>query len=77
MRRGGWSSAWRELARIQAETVGRLHTMGDMLSGRQAELARALNERLDAVTHRVGQSMRDDRRATPWKTCAGCTSGSP
>jgi DNA recombination protein RmuC len=45
------------LARIQAETVGRLHAVGDTLNGRQAELARVLNERLDAVTHRIGQSM--------------------
>jgi DNA recombination protein RmuC len=46
-----------ELAHIQAETIGRLHSMGDALSGRQAELGRVLNERLDAVTHRVGQSI--------------------
>src|SRR5690349_14378273 len=36
-----------EVARIQAETAGRLHTMGEVLSGRQAELARAVSERLD------------------------------
>ena len=52
------------LARIQAETVGRLHTMGDTLTGRQAELARVLNERLDAVTHRVGQSIETTTRHT-------------
>jgi DNA recombination protein RmuC len=52
------------LARIQAETVGRLHAMGDTLTGRQAELARVLNERLDAVTHRVGQSIETTTRHT-------------
>src|SRR5262249_18199033 len=52
------------LARIQAETVGRLHAMGDSLSGRQAELGRVLNERLDAVTHRVGQSIETTTRHT-------------
>jgi len=52
------------LARIQAETVGRLHSMGDSLSGRQAELGRVLNERLDAVTHRIGQSMESTTRNT-------------
>jgi DNA recombination protein RmuC len=52
------------LARIQAETVGRLHAMGDTLSGRQAELGRVLNDRLDAVTHRIGQSMESQTRHT-------------
>src|SRR5207253_10723007 len=46
-----------EIARIQSDTAGRVHTMGEVLSGRQAELARAVSERLDAVTHRLGQSM--------------------
>jgi DNA recombination protein RmuC len=52
------------LARIQAETVGRLQAVGDTLSGRQAELGRVLNERLDAVTHRIGQSMETTTRHT-------------
>src|SRR5256886_3664850 len=52
------------LARIQAETVGRLHAMGETLSGRQAELGRVVNERLDAVTHRLGQSMETTTRHT-------------
>ena len=52
------------LARIQAETVGRLHAMGDTLTSRQAELARVVNERLDAVTHRVGQSIETTTRYT-------------
>jgi DNA recombination protein RmuC len=53
-----------ELARIQAETAGRVITMGEVLSGRQAELARTLGDRLDAVTHRVGQSMEATTRHT-------------
>jgi DNA recombination protein RmuC len=53
-----------ELARIQAETAGRVLAMGEVLSGRQAELARTLGERLDAVTHRVGQSMEATTRHT-------------
>jgi DNA recombination protein RmuC len=52
------------LARIQAETVGRLHALGETLSGRQAELGRLVNERLDAVTHRIGQSMESTTRNT-------------
>ena len=46
-----------ELARLQNETAVRVQAMADLLAGRQAELARAVNERLDAVTHRLGQSM--------------------
>ena len=53
-----------ELARIQADTAGRVHTMGEVLSGRQSELARAVSERLDAVTHRIGQSMQAQTQNT-------------
>jgi DNA recombination protein RmuC len=53
-----------EIARIQADTAGRVHTMGEVLSGRQAELARAVSERLDAVTHRIGQSMQASTQST-------------
>jgi DNA recombination protein RmuC len=53
-----------ELSRIQADTAGRLHAVGDMLAGRQAELARAVGERLDSVTHRIGQSMATSTQQT-------------
>src|ERR1044072_9876192 len=36
-----------EIARIQSDTAGRVHTMGEELYGRQAEPARAGYERLD------------------------------
>ena len=65
-----------EIARMQADTAGRVHTMGEVLSGRQAELARAVSERLDAVTHRLGQSMQPRPRAR-WRTSPSSTSGSP
>ena len=45
------------MARVQAETVGRLQTMGEGLAARQSDLARLVNERLDAVSGRIGQSM--------------------
>ncbi len=38
--------------------------MAHALAGRQAEMARAVNERLDSVTHRVGQSMEQTTRNT-------------
>ena len=53
-----------ELARLQAETAVRIEGMRDLLAGRQAELHRAVNERLDSVTHRVGQSMEQTTRNT-------------
>ena len=46
-----------ELARLQAETTVRIEGMRDMLAGRQAELHRAVNERLDSVSHHLNQSM--------------------
>ena len=53
-----------EIVRVQADTAGRVHTMGEVLSGRQAELARAVSERLDTVTHRLGQSMQQQTQST-------------
>jgi DNA recombination protein RmuC len=38
--------------------------MTQALAGRQADMARAVNERLDSVTHRVGQSMEHSTRNT-------------
>ncbi len=53
-----------ELARTQAETVGRLQALGEGLGGRQAELARVMAERLDAVSIRLGHSMDEVTRQT-------------
>ena len=53
-----------ELARLQVETSARLTEMRDMLAGRQAELHRAVNERLDSVTHHLSQSMTATRQHT-------------
>jgi DNA recombination protein RmuC len=53
-----------ELARVQTETAVRMQAMGDMLASRQAELARAVNERLDSVSHRLGASMESSKQHT-------------
>jgi DNA recombination protein RmuC len=53
-----------DLARLQAETAVRIEAMRDMLVGRQAELHRAVNERLDSVTHHLSQSMTSTRQHT-------------
>src|SRR6516162_4034015 len=53
-----------ELARAQAETSVRIEAMRDLLAGRQAELSRAVNERLDSVSHHLNQSMSTSRQQT-------------
>jgi DNA recombination protein RmuC len=62
--RAATETRFQELMRLQAEMTGRMHALGEMLHGRQAELQRAVNERLDAVTHRLGQSMQATARQT-------------
>lgn len=56
--------AMQELSRLQAETSGRVRTMGDVLAHRQGELARAVAERLDSTSHRLNESMSHAARAT-------------
>ena len=53
-----------ELVRTQSETAGSLQSFATMLGGRQAELARVVNDRLDSVSHRLGESMANTARAT-------------
>jgi len=53
-----------ELTRLQAETAVRIEGMRDLLAGRQAELHRAVNERLDSVSHHLNQSMTTSRQHT-------------
>jgi DNA recombination protein RmuC len=53
-----------ELARLQAETAGRMQAMGEALAGRQAELARVLSERLDSVSSRLGASLETNTQQT-------------
>src|SRR5882757_3066759 len=61
---GGAHPEMAELARLQADTAVRIEAMRDMLAGRQAELHRAVNERLDSVTHHLSQSMTSTRQHT-------------
>jgi DNA recombination protein RmuC len=53
-----------DMLRAQSEANGRVDAMAQALAGRQAEMSRAVNERLDSVTHRVGQSMEQSTRNT-------------
>ncbi len=54
----------RDLARFQSETSGRVQAMTEVLSQRQSELARAVSERLDSTSHRLGESFNTAARAT-------------
>src|SRR5262245_39840315 len=53
-----------EVARLQTETSVPIDEMRNMLAGRQAELHRAVNERLDSVSHHLNQSMTSTRQHT-------------
>jgi DNA recombination protein RmuC len=53
-----------DVLRAQSEANGRVDAMAQALAGRQADMTRAMNERLDSVTHRVGQSMEQTTRNT-------------
>jgi len=53
-----------EFVRVQTDTAARIEAMRDMLAGRQADLARMVNERLDSVTHHLSQSMHTTRQHT-------------
>lgn len=66
-RRGPESHSEEALADIlhaQAELGGKLGAVAQALSGRQAELDRSLNARLDAMTGRLGQTLAEQTRAT-------------
>ena len=47
-----------------AELGTYVKTMGDVIATRQSELARHVNERLDAVSHRLGESMQTSAKHT-------------
>jgi DNA recombination protein RmuC len=53
-----------ELIRAQTEMTGRIQSFAELLGGRQAELARTVTERLDSVSHRLGEGMTNAARAT-------------
>jgi DNA recombination protein RmuC len=53
-----------EIARAQAEMQGRMGTIAEVFSSRQAELNKAIGERLDGMTSRLGQSITDQTKAT-------------
>jgi len=53
-----------EIARQGAELTGRLRAMSDHLGSRQSELARLVTDRLDSVSHRMGQNLEASSQTT-------------
>lgn len=53
-----------ELYRLQSEASGHLRALGDLLGAKQAELQRTVDERLDALTQRMGQSLQTTTQHT-------------
>lgn len=52
------------IARAQAEMQGRMGALAEVFGSRQAELTRAIGERLDGMTSRLGQSLTEQTRST-------------
>ncbi len=53
-----------ELLRAQAELTGRVQAFAEGMGGRQAEFSRTVTERLDAVSHRLGEGMQKTAKET-------------
>jgi DNA recombination protein RmuC len=65
-RRNGRSddAAMAELTRAQADAASRLEAMIGMLAKGQSQLAHSVNERLDSVSHRMGDSLEKTKQST-------------
>jgi len=53
-----------ELVASQNELTGRMKSMSDIFSNRQSDMMRAVNERLEGMTGRIGQSITDTTKST-------------
>ncbi|MDR3421155.1 MAG: DNA recombination protein RmuC [Xanthobacteraceae bacterium] len=56
--------AMTELARAHTDTAARFEGMIRLLANSQSQLQRAVNERLDSVTHRIGESLEKTKQNT-------------
>ena len=63
-RHGELETQMASLARAAAETTGRLQTVAEVFGSRQADLARLVSERLDAVGHRLGQGLESSSKTS-------------
>jgi DNA recombination protein RmuC len=53
-----------EILKAQTEMQGRIAAMTEVFGSRQTELGRALHQRIDGMTHHIGQSMAEQTRST-------------
>lgn len=53
-----------DILRAQTEMQGRIAAMADVFGTRQHELNQAISQRIDGMTHRIGQSMTEQTRQT-------------
>ena len=53
-----------EMNRQQAELAGRMQSMAEILSTRQGDLARLVADRMDGLSHKVGQGLEQNVRQT-------------
>ncbi|MEO1745081.1 MAG: DNA recombination protein RmuC [Pseudomonadota bacterium] len=53
-----------DVLQAQSEMQGRLTSIADMFGARQSEMSNTLDQRLDAMTLRLGQSMSEQQRST-------------
>ncbi|MET3613569.1 DNA recombination protein RmuC [Rhizobium aquaticum] len=53
-----------EIVRAQSEMQGRMSSMAEIFGTRQAELNKAIGDRLDGMSHRLGNSMTEQTKAT-------------
>src|SRR6202161_2869880 len=60
----GDEAAMAELTRAQADAASRLEAMIGMLATGQSQLAHSVNERLDSVSHRLGDSLEKTKQST-------------
>jgi DNA recombination protein RmuC len=52
------------MVKAQSEMTGRMQTMAEVFGSRQGDLMRAVNDRLDGMSHKLGQSMAETTRRT-------------
>lgn len=62
--RGEMDERFAELLRAQMEMQGRVSAMTEAIGLRQAELNRAVNQRLDGMAHRLGSSIVEQTKST-------------
>jgi DNA recombination protein RmuC len=53
-----------EILKAQTEMQGRIAAMADVFGTRQHELNHSINQRIDGMTHRIGQTMTEQTRQT-------------